>query len=129
MARQAEVIREGLRLADLVHRQAERNGWTRETYHVYMRLNTNLPKWRMAVVSDKFDQRTESDWFNDIMDKVDALQREDKVSCDVGLTLWMPHFFEFLGDPPLRDGEIEIPDELINPGFEDASSPSRAHSR
>ena len=129
MAREAEVIREGRRLADIVHRHAEREGWPRETYRVFITANTYLPRWRMVVVSDRFNKRIESDWFNDIMDEVERQERLGEVSCPVGLSLWRTDLFESLGRPWPRDEEIEIPDELINPGVMDVSSPSQTHSR
>ena len=129
MARKAEVIREGRRLADIVHRHAEREGWPRESYRVFITANTNLPKWYVAVVSDRMDKQIESDWFNDIMDEVECQQGLGALTCDVGLTLWRTDIYDYLGRPWPRDEEIELSDELTNPGVEDPSTPSRVPSR
>lgn len=128
MAREAELREASLRIAESIHRYAAENGWDREKFRVFVTLNLNYDTIHILLVSDRIDDNNKDDIMSEIMTRLRKdLAGVPKVWRAYGIVSCNWDEYPFYADPKLSPGEVEVPEEMLNPGVDACRGFSRSY--
>jgi hypothetical protein len=124
MAREANLEQAALRVAEALHGFAKTQGWDRNDYRIFMSVRPEWGTIHVVFLSDAFErggEKSEYDWYDDIMDYLEQDLRDDpSLYRSIGMVLFPFDGYGFQARGPLlSQGEVMIPDSLLNPGVED----------